>query len=111
MKNLLFAARPLALDLLSTLVFVGLSALTHNILMATGVAMAAGAARVVWLKVRGEPVNAIQWLSLALVALAVLRRSRLRPVAGVRHRAPDAGARARAPGDPPLAPAARFFKS
>lgn len=70
MKNLLFAARPLALDLLSTLVFVALSALTHNILMATGVAMAAGAARVVWLKVRGEPVNAIQWLSLALVALA-----------------------------------------
>jgi intracellular septation protein len=67
MKNLLFAARPLALDLLSTLVFVGLSALTHDVLLATGVAIAAGAARVVWLKLRGERVNALQWLSLALV--------------------------------------------
>ena len=67
MKNLMFAARPLALDLLSTLVFVALSALTHDVLLATGVAIAAGAARVVWLKLRGEPVNALQWLSLALV--------------------------------------------
>jgi intracellular septation protein A len=67
MKNLLFAARPLALDLLSTLVFVALSALTHNVLLATGVAMVAGAARVAWLKMRREPVNAMQWLSLALV--------------------------------------------
>jgi len=70
MKNLIFAARPLALDLLSTLVFVALSALTHDVLLATGVAIAAGAARVVWLKLRGERVNALQWLSLALVAVS-----------------------------------------
>ena len=64
MKNLLFAAKPLALDLISTLVFVALSALTHNVLLATGVAMAAGGARVVWLRMRGERVNAMQWMSL-----------------------------------------------
>jgi intracellular septation protein A len=69
MKNLLFAARPLALDLLSTLVFAAISALTHNVLFATGVALGAGATRVGYLKLRARPVNAMQWLSLALVAV------------------------------------------
>lgn len=69
MKNLLFAAKPLALDLISTLVFVVLSALTHNVLLATAVAMAAGAARVVYLRMRGERVNAMQWMSLGLVVV------------------------------------------
>jgi intracellular septation protein len=69
MKNLLFAAKPLALDLISTLVFVVLSALTHNVLLATGVAMAAGAARVIQLRLRGDRVNAMQWMSLALVVV------------------------------------------
>jgi intracellular septation protein len=67
MKNLLFAARPLALDLISTLVFVALSAITHNVILATTVAMAAGGARVVWLRMHGERVNAMQWMSLGLV--------------------------------------------
>lgn len=70
MKNLLFAARPLALDLISTLVFVALSALTHSVFLATGVAVAVGAARVVWQLSRREHVNAMQWLSLALVLVA-----------------------------------------
>src|SRR4051812_24150776 len=69
MKNLLFAVRPLALDLISTLVFVSLSALTHDIFLATGVAVAVGAVRVAWLKLRGEPVNALQWMSLGLVVV------------------------------------------
>jgi intracellular septation protein len=69
MKNLLFAAKPLALDLISTLVFVALSALTHNVLLATVVAMAAGAARVIYLRMRGERVNAMQWMSLGLVVV------------------------------------------
>ncbi len=67
MKNLLFAARPLALDLISTLVFVVLSAVTHNILLATAVAIAAGVVRVIYLRLRGEHVNAMQWMSLGLV--------------------------------------------
>ena len=67
MKNLFFAAKPLALDLISTLLFVALSALTHNVLLATSIAMVAGGARVVWLRLRGERVNAMQWMSLGLV--------------------------------------------
>jgi len=69
MKNLLFAAKPLALDLISTLVFVALSAITHNVLLATAVAMAAGGARVVWLRMRSERVSAMQWMSLGLVVV------------------------------------------
>lgn len=67
MKNLLFAIRPLALDLMSTLVFVALSALTGNVMLATAVAIAAGAARVAWQLSRREHVNALQWMSLGLV--------------------------------------------
>jgi intracellular septation protein A len=69
MKNLFFAAKPLALDLISTLLFVALSALTHNVLLATAVAMIAGGGRVVWLRLRGERVNAMQWMSLGLVVV------------------------------------------
>lgn len=67
MKNLLFAVRPLALDLMSTLVFVALSAITHDVFLATGVAVVAGAARVAWQMARGQHVNAMQWMSLGLV--------------------------------------------
>jgi intracellular septation protein len=67
MKDLLFAIRPLALDLMSTLVFVVLSALTGNVMLATAVAIAAGGARVAWQLSRREHVNAMQWLSLGLV--------------------------------------------
>ena len=69
MKNLLFSIRPLALDLLSTLVFVALSAITHDVFLATGVAVAAGAGRVAWLKLRGQHVSAMQWMSLGLVVV------------------------------------------
>ena len=69
MKNLLFSVRPLALDLVSTLVFVALSAITHDVFLATGVAVAAGAVRVAWLKLRGQHVNAMQWMSLGLVVV------------------------------------------
>jgi intracellular septation protein len=69
MKNLLFAVRPLALDLISTLVFVAFSALTHNVLLATGIAVAAGGLRVAYQMVRGQHVNAMQWMSLGLVGV------------------------------------------
>lgn len=67
MKNLIFAVRPLALDLMSTLLFVGISAATHNPLLATGVAMAAGVSRILYLRARNQPINAMQWMSLGLV--------------------------------------------
>jgi intracellular septation protein A len=69
MKNLMFAVRPLALDLISTLLFVVISAVTHNPMLATGVAIAAGLARIAWLRAKKQPINAMQWMSLGLVVV------------------------------------------
>src|SRR6185369_12122182 len=64
MKNLFFAAKPLLLDMGSTLLFVIVSALTHNPMLATAVAIAAGVARVAYVRSRKQQVTTIQWLSL-----------------------------------------------
>jgi len=69
MKNLIFAARPLVLDLMSTLLFVVISAVTHNPMLATAVAIAAGVARIAFLRARKQPINAMQWMSLGLVVV------------------------------------------
>jgi intracellular septation protein A len=69
MKNLIFAAKPLALDMGSTLLFVGVSALTHNPMLATAVAIAAGVARIAYVRARRQKVSAMQWMSLALVVV------------------------------------------
>jgi intracellular septation protein A len=66
-KNLLFAIRPLAMDLASTLVFVAVGALTHDPILATAIAVAVGFLQVVYLKLRGHAVSPIQWMSLGLV--------------------------------------------
>ena len=65
----MFAVRPLALDLMSTLLFVVISAVTHNPMLATGVAIAAGLARIAYLRARKQPINAMQWMSLGLVVV------------------------------------------
>jgi len=64
---LLHAGKWLLADFFSTLVFVGLYAATKNIFVATGLAIAAGIGRIVWLKSRQASVDAMQWLSLFLV--------------------------------------------
>ena len=69
MKNLIFAAKPLLLDMGSTLLFVIVSALTHNPMLATVMAIAAGVARVAYVRSRKQKVAAMQWLSLGLVVV------------------------------------------
>ncbi len=64
---LIYAGRGLAADMLSTLMFVALFAATHNAYAATALAIAAGLAQGVWLKVRRRPIDAMQWMSLGLV--------------------------------------------
>ena len=54
-------------DLLSTIVFLVLYAVTGSIVFTTVTAIAVGLAEIVWFKLRGRPVDAMQWLSLALV--------------------------------------------
>jgi intracellular septation protein len=61
------ALRQLFLDFLSAIVFLALYALTQNLYLATGLAIAVSLAQVGWAWRRGESVDAIQWLVLALV--------------------------------------------
>jgi intracellular septation protein len=66
---LLHALRWIAGDLLSTLAFVGLYAMSHNPLLATLLAFAAGVAQMAYERVRRRPVDPMQAMSLALVAV------------------------------------------
>lgn len=59
----------IAADLFSTLLFVGLYAVTRSVYVSTGLALVAGAAQMAWLRLRGSPIDAMQWMSLALVVV------------------------------------------
>ncbi|WP_310542410.1 septation protein IspZ [Phenylobacterium sp.] len=67
MHPLIYAARPLVLDFLATIVFLVLVALKVDAAIAAGVAIAIGVAQVAILKVMKRPVAPLQWLGLALV--------------------------------------------
>jgi len=54
-------------DLLSTLVFVAFYLAIGDIYIATGAAILVGIAQIVLFRLRGRPVDAMQWMSLALV--------------------------------------------
>ena len=66
---LLHTGKWLVADLLSTLLFVGLFALTHSVFVATGVAIAGGIGQILYLKARKSEIDVMQWMSLALVAV------------------------------------------
>ncbi|HEY2483259.1 MAG TPA: septation protein IspZ [Caulobacteraceae bacterium] len=69
MKNLFYAARPILTDMLSTIVFAGLFALTSNIYVSTSAAIVMGVGQAAYEKLRGRPVPGMQWASLALVTV------------------------------------------
>jgi intracellular septation protein A len=54
-------------DMLSTIIFVALYMAIGDIYIATGVAIAIGIFQVLYLKLRGRKVDAMQWMGLALV--------------------------------------------
>ncbi len=64
---LIHAAKWIAADLVSTLAFVGLYALTHSALAATVVGLAAGVVQIAYVRHRHGSVDAMQWTSLGLV--------------------------------------------
>jgi intracellular septation protein A len=67
MRNLAHAARPLANDLFSSIVFAVLVAMKTDPMIATGVAIAIGVGHVVVMKALKMAVAPLQWASLALV--------------------------------------------
>ena len=58
------ALRQLFLDFLSAIVFLTLYALTENLYLATGLAVVVSIAQIIMAMVRGERVDAMQWLVL-----------------------------------------------
>jgi intracellular septation protein A len=67
MKNLFHSGRYLAMDMASTFFFLGLLAITHNVMFAIALGMALGVVQILWQKLRAKPIDAMQWLSLFLV--------------------------------------------
>ena len=67
MKTLAYAIRPLALDMLSTLFFAGVFALTNNVVLSTVIGMGTGVTQIAWLLLRRRRIAALQWASGGLV--------------------------------------------
>ena len=70
MKHFLTAARLLALDLASTLVFLVLFLLTHNTALSVGIGIAFGVTQIGIQMVRRRRIDTMEWLSLFLVVTA-----------------------------------------
>jgi intracellular septation protein A len=67
MKNLLEAGKLLLLDMASTLFFLVLYLLTHNVTLSVVLGMALGIAQIGWQLARRKPIDTMQWMSLFLV--------------------------------------------
>lgn len=61
------AAALIGEDLASTLAYAGLYAMTHDLRVSLAVGVAAGAGVIAWRLAHGRAVDAVQWMSLALV--------------------------------------------
>lgn len=64
---LITAGRMIAEDMISTIVYAGLYAATHNLMVSTGVAIAVGIGGILFRLIRRAPVDRMQWMSLVLV--------------------------------------------
>ena len=67
MKDLLQAARFLAFDLASTLLFFALYSATHNITLSVIAGLLLAIGQIGWELARKRPVDAVQWISLVVV--------------------------------------------
>jgi intracellular septation protein len=67
LKGLWFAGRELALDFASTLFFLVLFELTKSLTLSVGVAIAVAVAQIGWNLAKGRKIDALQWVSLAIV--------------------------------------------
>lgn len=67
MRNFLHAGKLLLLDLASTILFLALYLLTHNIALSVTLAMALGFAQISLQFARKKPIDTMEWLSLFLV--------------------------------------------
>lgn len=69
MTHFLQSLRPLVVDLASTIVFVALYAVTGSVVLSVAAGMALGIGQIVRERAKGKPIDAMQWMSLALVII------------------------------------------
>jgi intracellular septation protein A len=67
MKILFNSGKLLLLDLASTLFFVALYMLTHNVAVSVAVSIAFGVGQIGWQIVHRRPIDTMQWISLIIV--------------------------------------------
>ncbi len=67
MKHLFHSGKFLALDLASTIFFLVLYLLTHDIPLAVALGMALGVGQIAWQRWRRAPIDTMHWMSLLLV--------------------------------------------
>ena len=69
MKYLLSSGRALLQDLASTILFLILFALTHNVMLAVGLGLALAIGQIGWKLAQGRKIDTLQWVS-AIVVIA-----------------------------------------
>jgi intracellular septation protein A len=72
MANLLHSARLLITDLASTLLFLVVLLSTRDLMLAVALGVGLGVAQIVLMKVRRQPIDTMQWLSIGLVVVSGL---------------------------------------
>ena len=70
MKSLFHAGKFLALDMASTIFFLALFTLTHNVPLSVALGMLLGVGQVLWQMFARRQVDTMQWMSLFLVVAA-----------------------------------------
>jgi len=66
-KDLLHSARAVLTDMVATLFFLALYALTHNIALAVAAGLALALGQIGWELARGRSVDALQWIGLVAI--------------------------------------------
>ncbi|MBL6615348.1 MAG: septation protein IspZ [Reyranella sp.] len=70
MANLMHSARLLITDLASTILFLVVLLATKDLMLAVALGVGLGVVQIAWMKVRRQPIDTMQWLSIGLVVVS-----------------------------------------
>src|ERR1051325_43973 len=70
MANLMHSARLLVTDLASTILFLVVLLITKDLMLAVGLGVGLGIIQIAWMKLRRQPIDVMQWLSIGLVVVS-----------------------------------------
>ena len=70
MGNLVHSGRLLVSDLAATIVFLVVLLATGDLMLAVALGVALGIAQIAWMKIRRQPIDTMQWLSIGLVVVS-----------------------------------------